>query len=342
MSNESDNHPRHGAATRGRYEVWYLTGARTDGTLGFWLRYTTSLPARGEARAFLWLALFERSAGGGAPRARAWKKSYPFREFTWVESPFELQVGDSVLAMDRARGAMEAGGQPLFWDLAWEPANETYHHLPPRLEGSRFNRTVVVSPNLGIAPRGVIRVGDDLLEIVSARACQSHIWAAQHAFQWQWAHCSAFEDAPAGTMVELLAARVKRLGIATPFLRSYYVRVGDQRHRLQSLRCLLRNRSNLSPRAWEWSGEDGDARFEGRIAFDPALMVRADYHDPDGREVFCHNTEVADAELRLLYRDGLRAPWRLEQTFHARGTGCFEFGGRVRREEIGNTFIMDA
>jgi hypothetical protein len=54
--------------------------------------------------------------------------------------------------------------------------------------------------------------------------------------------------------------------------------------------------------------------------------VTLEYRDPDDAPAQCTNSCVADAEIRLERREGLR--WEIERNWSLRGTAHAEFGER--------------
>lgn len=51
------------------------------------------------------------------------------------------------------------------------------------------------------------------------------------------------------------------------------------------------------------------------------------YHDPDGREAYCYNSETASVQLEIHERAG--RDWSLSQTLASTGRCHFEFGTRA-------------
>ena len=78
---------------------------------------------------------------------------------------------------------------------------------------------------------------------------------------------------------------------------------------------------------WRIDLSDRRYRLTGRVAGDPANMVQARYHDPDGTPRFCHNTEVASSRFALFERG--RAGFEEAVVLSSEGTTHAEWAGRT-------------
>ncbi len=73
-------------------------------------------------------------------------------------------------------------------------------------------------------------------------------------------------------------------------------------------------------------------KVELEMTCSPDDMVNAPYVDPDGTDLWCANTEIADARLVVYKRSGLR--WREHRRLEARRRAHFEVGGRERDPSV--------
>src|SRR4051812_940815 len=105
MSTEADNHRRWTDATRGVYEVWYMTWNDPATGQGFWLRYITESPEQdhGEPRGELWFARFDPA---NPSRTFGIRRHVPLGQVASGENPFGLSIAGSRLAHDRASGQL--------------------------------------------------------------------------------------------------------------------------------------------------------------------------------------------------------------------------------------------
>jgi hypothetical protein len=69
-------------------------------------------------------------------------------------------------------------------------------------------------------------------------------------------------------------------------------------------------------------------KVEGELRCRPQDLVRAAYVGPDGATTFCHNTEVADASVRVFQRRSLLGNFRSYVRLTARAAAHFEYAGR--------------
>ncbi len=320
----------------GHYEVWYLTLNDRATRTGFWIRYTMEAPAAGEAHAELWFAFFDRA---DARKSFALRRRTPIAAFVETRDPWRLALGDASLTHGAAAGAIEGAGHAARWELAFQPGAETFRHLPDALYRSPLAQTKVLSPSLQARFRGRIVVDGRTIELGGdlggEPGCQTHLWGRKHAHAWAWAHCGAFRE-DEGAVVEAVTARLRRGPVVLPPLTVLYVRAGGEEHHFRSLwqAPLLRG-------AWETgryrvSARTARARVEAEFTCRPEDLVRADYRDPDGEPSFCMNSEVADARLVILRRDGFR--WREVVHLTAPGLGHFEYAAREADPHVERAF----
>jgi hypothetical protein len=86
-------------------------------------------------------------------------------------------------------------------------------------------------------------------------------------------------------------------------------------------------RQEFAAGSWPIDVEDRRHRLSGRVTVDPSLILKARYLDPDGSERFCHNSEVASAELILFERR--RAGFEEIAVLRSDGTTAAEWAGRT-------------
>jgi hypothetical protein len=70
-------------------------------------------------------------------------------------------------------------------------------------------------------------------------------------------------------------------------------------------------------------------RIEGEVTHPPQDLVLAHYHDPDGEDSFCHNSERSSLSVRLWTRPGAGAPWEQRADLTATHLGHAEWGQRT-------------
>ena len=66
-------------------------------------------------------------------------------------------------------------------------------------------------------------------------------------------------------------------------------------------------------------------------------MLQARYDDPDGEQLYCVNSEVANLKIRIFRRiHGIR--WRHVETVKAYATAHLEHGSRLSDQSVQMTF----
>jgi hypothetical protein len=328
---EADNRRRWDGRP-GHYEVWYLTLNHRASRTGAWLRYTIDAPDAGEATAALWFALFDARE---PDRTFAIHREFSVRDLVAQDDPFALALPGALLGHDRARGALSGDGHRAAWDLSWPPAARTHHHLPALfyLRGG-LGGTTVLSPNLSVPMSGWIEADGRRLDLVSEPGGQTHLWGRKHAARWAWGRSNAFEGRP-DIAFEILTAQVERGGRALPPLTALSLYLGDEELRWNRLRDLALARGHFGTGFYRFSAAAARGRIEGEFSCHVRDMVQAEYRDPDGRALYCANTEIADLRLTLFRRSAPLGRWREAARLVAPRGGHFEVGGRERDPAIG-------
>ena len=85
----------------------------------------------------------------------------------------------------------------------------------------------------------------------------------------------------------------------TPYLTTVGVRWEGRWIRFRSRR---RGRVTSGWACGGWTSRNRHYRLTGRIEAPARSMIRARYEDPDGRERWCHNSEIASCRLALFER----------------------------------------
>jgi hypothetical protein len=318
---------------RGAYEVWYVTWNHPGTDQGFWLRYLSEAPVNGPARGELWFARFDPRDPG---RTFGIHKHLPAP--SGREGPFALAIGDAQLAHDHAIGELAGGGHDVRWDLRWEPAREALRQLPDvmYLRGG-LGETTVLSPNPRVPLSGTVTIDGETLTFDRAVAGQTHLWGRKHAYSWTWGRCAEFGGAP-GAVLEILGVKLQRRGITLPRLFVATLALDGEVHRFSQFRHVVRNRASWSGCTVEFEAWSPAVRIEGQLTCRPEDMVLAPYLDPDGTEVFCANTEIGDAHVRVFHRAGLA--WREQRVLVGARRAHFELGGRVRDPAITREHVL--
>jgi hypothetical protein len=324
---ERDNLTLWDGRRRGCYEVYYLKlNHRATGT-AFWFRYTllSPEPGRGNPVAELWGIAFDPAEPS---RNLALKRTVPIAEAELGRERFLFRVGDAELRHASARGALEGRAGTLEWDLAWDPAAETFRHFPyEAMYRLALPRTKVLVPNQDVRFRGTIRWNGRELRCADEPGQQTHLWGTRHAERWVWGHGNVFEGGVDATF-ECLSARIRIGPVPTPDLVLLFLREGRRWHRLDALWRAPFQCGKAELPAFRFDGRGDGIRLRGTASARLEDLVGVEYTDPDGAHLWCYNTKVADLRVEV---DGAGVAPR---TLTARRTFALEFVQRRKDPRI--------
>lgn len=316
------------AGNPGHYEVYYLTLTDRATGVGVWIRYTMLAPLERTGQpptCALWFALMDPRPG--RPPVLAHKGTFSIEQLQARGDPFEIRLADAVLS----DGSMVGSLGDCSWELRWDPAPQAYEPVRPLLGRLGLARTVFVLPHADVRVSGWVAAASERIELTAVPGGQAHLWGSEHATSWAWAHCNDLtseEGQPlSGTFFDGVSALVTRfgrqLGPNTPVVGCF----ADRPLRSTSPRRLLGNASRFDVEGWSFEARDGARRLVAQIRPVREQLVGVTYHDPDGREAYCYNSETASAQVELFERTG--RDWRLSERLASDGRCHFEFGTRT-------------
>lgn len=318
-----------GPEHKGHYEAWYLTFHEPRSGRGVWLRHTLHVDPRGRGHAGLWGFVFERGRPGLVVRDRLALGAWSFHDGA-------VRVGEALLDGGRCRGRI---GERLAWDLTLTsraPARgvSSFRHVPPLLEKLGLASTVLRAPELSLAVAGHLTVDGARVAIEGAVGERGHVSGRRHAPRWAWAHVHGFDDRP-DDVVEGCTAEVKRAGLRLPLATPLVAVTGGRRLAWDGPRSVFRPSARFGWDAagghWNVDATRKRTRLALRVSAPPEAFVAVEYEDPDGRRLWCHHTEVADAELELG-----------AERLVARGRVAFELAGDAPDPRVTRKFALDA
>jgi hypothetical protein len=257
------------------------------------------------------------------------KETFGIQRLTAADEPFRLAIADSVLTDTGMRG----GFADVAWDLSWQPRLAAYGHVHPLLERLKLAKTVLALPHADLAVSGTVSFAGRELRLDGVRGAQAHLWGSKHATRWAWAHCNDFtslegEPRP-DTFVDGVSVVVARFGREIGPNTPVVGRFAGEDFIATSPPAVVRNRSRFALTSWRFEARVGSRRIVGEVDAPRASLVGVTYHDPDGDEAYCYNSEVAS--MRLFVWDKLargRFGWRLSDTLVAPGRAHFEYAQR--------------
>ena len=315
---------------RRHYEVWYATLTHLATKTGFWIRYTLEAPTEGhgEPYAQLWFARFD---GEDPERTFGINRKFSIDELRQEPAPFRVRIGDNEVTSSSLKGRLAGDGHEASWDLRWSPAEKVHHHLPSALYKASFAETLVLSPSLNARANGTITVDGQAYVLDGDPLGQTHLWGKKHAYSWAWSHCNAFGD-ERGAALETLSIRLRRGAVVLPklTLMSLYLDGGDPAElHFRELWQLPLARSEYGTGRYHLIATNAEFKVEAELTCRPEDMIMAEYVDPDGEPAYCHNTEHADATVKVQRRSPFVGRFREWRTLTCRGGAHFEWAARA-------------
>lgn len=313
----------HGQAPH--YEVWYLTFAVPEKGLGIWIRYTLTVPRRvSERYSAVWFSLFDAHS----PEA-SWGMRMAFPLET-LERPSEGGIITQWGAVEgrTLRGHLQSPEHQVEWDLVLDEGFlPVYRPLPDWAYRSPIVPSRLTNVALSASVSGRLIVDGREVRVVQAPGCQSHHWGRRLPKRWVWCHCSTFSSARLPlfeglTLYLPLLPPLSVFGLWFPKEPKAFA-AGD-RVCLRSLREALKVQTSAQFPLWSLSFVRDAWRYQLKVSAPPERFLRAVYDNPTGGQLYCHNTEIADAELIVEHRQG--KVWQTAAHWQAQHSAFLEFG----------------
>jgi hypothetical protein len=320
---EADN--VHVDRRRPGYEVWFLTFTDPASGHGHWIRYSYHVPERGSSWAAVWFARFDAADPDGT-----FGVVKRFDEWSISTAEFDVRTPGGSISSGHADGSLEADGRRISWSLTFPFGDETYRLLPDALYHGGLAPTRPTAPNPDTTITGSVVVDGVAHSVAEAPGQQGHLVGSRHADRWAWAHCSTFLDEDA--VLHALTARSHRGPLHTPYLTTVGLRWGGRWIRFRS----TSRTSDFGLGVWRVDVANRHYRLTGRVEAPTRSMIRARYEDPDGRERWCHNSEIASSRLALFERR--RAGFEEVALLESRGTTHAEWAGLTPAATVERAF----
>ena len=265
------------------YKVLFLTFS--DGNMGYWLRYTVTEGVYGVKR-YLWSTIFKAGAPNGV--------RIPIDELSF-RTDHGINVIGPNLYFSSVDGVARYNGDEYGWalEVTGEPS---YNPVPLILRLiRRRSRYIMVYPYALF--RGVVKHGGAEYFVDDALGMVGYIASNRYMHHWVWGHCTGFDGDPSGWLDILMVSPdgVKEIVFgALKYLGKVY-RIGG----------LMGSSFLGSYGLGFFKGRVGASRLTLEFSFraDLSDLIVARYEDPVEGIRFCHNSEVADADLTI-YLDG--------------------------------------
>jgi hypothetical protein len=294
----------------GRLEVWYTTLTDPSTGTGVWLHHELVAPSAGDpAHVHGFAVVFPPD---GTP---VLGRFGPYDHEPDGDGRV-FAAGDVAVTADRLYGKADG----IAWDLTVAGGGEPLFTFPRWA----WDRELLPAAQIVPAPTavfdGVVRYGDRELTLRQARGGNARIYGHGNARRWAWLHA----DLGGGDVLEIISAVSMRPVLrALPPLTFLRLRLGGTDWPSgDTLLAAPRFRARIGLPTWTVTGGAGDRRIHVEVVQPAERTVAVAYSDPDGAPATCHNSERADAVIRLERRDadGRWTPereWRLDGTAHA-------------------------
>lgn len=309
------------------YEVYYATTTDPATGMGLWIRYTMRSPSQGEGECSLW---FLAMGGRDRPDRRfARKRTLPIDQLVAEDDPFRLAIGDAVLTDTGMTGHLDDAA----WDLSWQPRLPPYEPVHPLLRRAKIAKTILVLPHADLEISGTVAFDGRTLELAGTKGGQAHLFGSKHASRWTWTHCNDFaslEGEPRDdTFFEGVSVYVPRfgreIGPSTPIV----ARIGGEDFIANGPLHVSRAESRFALTTWRCEAVAGKRKLVAEVDAPRESLVGVTYHDPDGENAYCYNSEVASMRLFVWDRTGRgRYGWTLRDTLVSDGRAHFEYAQR--------------
>ena len=237
-------------SARRRYEVWFVRVGLADGAGAWWFRYLLTNPGRGGCPGHprgmpvqVWATWFPRE---GKPKS--FIQGFPLQTLELSRpgrSPFHFRVGENAIEENSCRGALQAEGHNVSWDLAY---HSTFRVTLSGMGPLGFSRT----PHSDALFSGQIHfdgrtfAGDPL-----GFGLQGHNCGYRHRNLWTWTHAYFPESGGSPSTLEALTYEMP-LGLVFQRAVLWHNR---ERHVFRNLQEANRNFENLR---WDFRSTSRD------------------------------------------------------------------------------------
>ncbi|MGW4600747.1 hypothetical protein ACWEOA_36530 [Streptomyces sp. NPDC004457] len=227
-----------------------------------------------------------------------------------------------------APGRLTGSAGPFTWSLAEEVQGPPLHTFPRWSWRRPWLPATHLLPAARARYTGTVRHGTRELRLTDAPGASARIFGHGNARRWAWLHA----DLGGGDVLEIVAAVSTRRGLdrlpPLVFLRLYRNgRAWPRRVERTAVGWagIGRFRADIGLPRWRVEGRAGLRRIRVTVTQPPDGTLALDYTDPDGSAAVCHNSERADADVRV---ERWWGRWRPEAAWRLSGTAHAEVGSR--------------
>ncbi|WP_258055951.1 hypothetical protein [Streptomyces sp. Ru62] len=227
-----------------------------------------------------------------------------------------------------APGRLTGSAGSFTWALTEELQGPPLHTFPRWSWRRPWLPATHLLPATRARYTGTVRHGTRELRLTDAPGASARIFGHGNARRWAWLHA----DLGGGDVLEIVAAVSTRRGLdrlpPLVFLRLYRNgRTWPRRVERTAVGWagIGRFRADIGLPRWRVEGRAGLRRIRVTVTQPPDGTLALDYTDPDGTAAVCHNSERADADVRV---ERWWGRWRPEAAWRLSGTAHAEVGGR--------------
>jgi hypothetical protein len=279
--------------SKGHYESFFQRANHPERPLAFWIRYTIFSPHGRPADAIgeLWAIYFDGETGNHV----AAKTEVPISACSFSDREFRARIDDAVLEPGALRGAAESRGNRIEWDLAYRGGQDVLLTLPLKMYQAPLPKAKALVGVPLTTYGGLLRVNGEEHRIDGWIGSQNHNWGSKHTDHYAWGQVAGFDDAP-DTFLEVATVRLKFGPIWTPFMTPLVFRHQGKEYAMNFLPKTFR-RGSFDYFTWRFSGENHEARIQGRMVGRATDFVGLNYHNPPGGSKTCLNSKIARCEI---------------------------------------------
>lgn len=299
------------------YEVYYLTWNDPSQALGGWIRYTLLSSIKKPPEASVWAFFFDAK---NPSKNAGIKKTFPIKDVRIERDLFYVGAGASAIFDDGCRGHVGDSHGEALWEIRFEEKTDPLYCFPRLFYKTAFPKSKFMAPYFATKISGEFSWNDRKIVLSDVPAHQGHIWGAEHAESWYWAHAASFEDPD--FVFDGLSARVRLGDKLSPPMTILFFQWEGRLYACNSPKQWFTNKSSGDLDRWHFEAASEEILFVGDYHTHFEDMLAARYEDPTGSERFSHHTELANVRIQILKKS--KSGWETLKILNAHRSAAFE------------------
>jgi hypothetical protein len=226
------------------------------------------------------------------------KEEVPLADCAFGIEGLLARIGTATLGDDRLAGSARTPQHVLGWDLACDGGEDPLLLLPRALydRGLPKAKALVGRPNARYS--GTLTVDGETHAVDGWTGSQNHNWGVRHTDRYAWGQVAGFDGEPA-SFLEVATARLRLGPFWLPAMTLVVLRLGDERHALNSLRQARRAHARVDGLQWQFASAGPGVAIAGTISAPASRFVALRYPNPPGGVKVCLNSKLATCELTV-------------------------------------------